>query len=196
MAEVKEAGDSLKKAKESFAPTSAETGRTAVPAQVQAPASPFGVIRRLAREMDRLFEDFGLERGLHAPSLFGRTRGMLRREQELLQADWLPQIDVFEKDGQLTIHADLPGVSKDDIKVDVTDDAVTIRGERKHEHEEKREGFYCSERCQGSFFRSIPLPQGVEPAKATASFRNGVLEISVPSPKSAQARPRRVEIKG
>ncbi|MDR3636380.1 MAG: Hsp20/alpha crystallin family protein [Isosphaeraceae bacterium] len=195
MPDVKDAPDSLKKAKETFTTPAPQGNRAPAAAPASSPASPFGVLRRFAHEMDRLFEDFGLERGLHAPSFFGRTRDLLRREQGMLQADWAPHVDVFEKEGHLVVRADLPGVSKEDVKVEVTDEALTIHGERKQEHEEKREGYYCSERTHGSFFRSIPLPEGAEGAKATASFRNGVLEVSVPTPKSAQPKPRRVEIK-
>jgi HSP20 family protein len=87
-------------------------------------------------------------------------------------------------------------MTKDDVKVEVTDDAVTISGERKSEHEEKREGYYRSERSYGSFYRQIPLPEGVDADDANATFRNGVLEITMQAPQRQEQRGgRRLEIK-
>jgi len=193
MPELKDAPASVKTKENGAAKTPVQTPQPAV--QEPWSTSPFAYLRRFAREMDRVFEDFGLERSFHTPAILGRTRDLLRHETALLNADWAPQIDVLEKDGHLIVHADLPGVSKDDIKVEVKDDMVTIQGETKHKKEEKREGYYCSERSQGTFFRAIPLPEGVETAKAVASFRNGVLEVSIPSPKLAKSQARRLEIK-
>jgi HSP20 family protein len=152
--------------------------------------SPFGLMNRFAEEMDRLFEDFGMGRSWLAPR-FGREFGP---RGEMGQALWSPQIEVFEREGQLVVRADLPGLNKDDIKVDITDDALTIQGERKQEHEEKREGYYRSEHSYGSFYRSIPLPEGVNAEEAKANFRDGVLEITIPAPQREQRR-RQLEIK-
>jgi len=91
------------------------------------------------------------------------------------------------------VRADLPGLTKDDVKVELTDEALTISGERKAEKEEKREGFFRSERSYGIFYRQIPLPQGVDADKATATFTNGVLEVTIQVPKS-EARGRKLEI--
>ncbi len=82
----------------------------------------------------------------------------------------------------------------DDIKVEVTDEMLTIQGERKHEKEEKREGYYYGERAYGSFYRAIPLPEGADPAKATAEFHNGVLEVTMPAPKRPEKKSRLLEI--
>lgn len=90
--------------------------------------SPFAFMRRFSEEMDRLFEDFGMGRGW-LPSRFWRDR-------EAGQALWSPEIEVFERDNHLIVRADLPGLTKDDIKVECTDDALTIQGERRQEHEE------------------------------------------------------------
>jgi HSP20 family protein len=81
------------------------------------------------------------------------------------------------------VQADLPGLDKDDLHVEVRDDVITIRGERRHEHKERREGCLHSEQSCGTFHRSIRLPEGVDAAKAEATFRNGVLEITMPAPK-------------
>jgi HSP20 family protein len=106
---------------------------------------------------------------------------------------WSPQIETFEREGQLVIRADLPGLSKDDVNVELNDDAITISGERHNENEEQREGYYRSERSYGSFYRQIPLPRGVNADDAQASFRNGVLEITLKAPQ-LQSQKRRLEI--
>ena len=143
-------------------------------------ASPFSFMRRFGEEMDRLFEDFDLGRELMPRSL-------------AQMAEWSPQVEVTERDGQLIVRADLPGVSKDDVQVELRDDAILIRGQRKQEREEKREGYYRSERAYGSFYRQIPLPNGVKTENATATFRDGVLEITMPAPQG-EARGRQLQI--
>ena len=154
--------------------------------------SPFTFMRRFSEEMDRLFEDFGFGGGLFAPS-FGRG---LSGFGELGQSIWSPQVEVLEREGQLVVRADLPGLTKDDINIEVTDDALLIRGERKSEREENEEGYYRTERSYGSFYRQIPLPEGASAENANATFRNGVLEITMPAPKRAeQQQRRRLEIR-
>ena len=156
--------------------------------------SPFTFMRRFSEEMDRLFEDFGFGRGWLAPA-FGRDL-LQRGFGESGQSVWSPQVEMFEREGQLVLRADLPGLTKDDVKVEVTDDALTISGERKSEHEEKGEGYYRSERSYGSFYRQIPLPEGVNADDANATFRNGVLEITMQAPQRQTERSsRRLEIK-
>jgi HSP20 family protein len=152
------------------------------------PVSPFSLMRRFSEEMDRLFGDFGF--GGSLASGFGREFGRLA---DLEGSMWLPQVEAFERDGKLIVRADLPGLTKDDINVDITDDAIKIRGERRQEKEENEEGYYRSERSYGSFYREIPLPSGVNRDEANASFRNGVLEITVPAP-ARQTGSRRIEI--
>ena len=95
--------------------------------------------------------------------------------------------------GKFIVRADLPGLTKDDINVDITDDAIKIRGARHQEKEENEEGYYRSERSYGSFYREIPLPSGVKGEEAKASFRNGVLEIAMPAP-ARQSGSRRIDI--
>jgi HSP20 family protein len=105
-----------------------------------------------------------------------------------------PQIDIVEQNGKLILRADLPGMTKDDVKVEITDESVIIDGERKYEHEENQQGVYRSERSYGRFHREIPLPEGVKTENATANFKNGVLEVTVDAPR-AQNR-RRIEVQG
>jgi hypothetical protein len=88
----------------------------------------------------------------------------------------------------------LPGLTKDDVNVEITDDAINISGERRNEDEERREGYYRSERSYGGFFRSIQLPEGANAEDANATFNNGVLEITMEAPQ-LQSRGRRLEIK-
>jgi hypothetical protein len=97
--------------------------------------------------------------------------------------------------GSSRTSADLPGLTKDDINVDITDDALVIRGERKSEREENEEGYYRSERSYGSFYRQIPLPEGVNVDDADATFRDGVLEITMTAPERAAEQCRRLEIR-
>jgi HSP20 family protein len=105
---------------------------------------------------------------------------------------WAPQIEVFQRENELVIRADLPGMKRDDITVDITEDAVTIQGERRQESEEEREGVYRSERVYGSFYRAIPLPEAAIIEQANATFRDGVLEITMPVPPKSKGR--RIEI--
>jgi HSP20 family protein len=138
-------------------------------------SGPFEMMRRFSEEMDRMFEDFGLARGGWG---FGGGQPAL----------WSPAVEVFERDNNLVVRADLPGMSKDDVKVEMTDDGLVIQGERKSEREEEREGWYRSERSYGEFYRLIPLPEGVNAEQAKARFENGVLEVTAPIPEMAQRR--------
>jgi len=110
-------------------------------------------------------------------------------------AMWSPSIDVRERDHHLIVSADLPGLTKDDVKVEVTDEGLSIRGERKREYEERQEGYYRTERSYGSFRRVIPLPEGASVEQAKALFKDGVLEVTVPIPESARRR-REIPIEG
>jgi HSP20 family protein len=143
---------------------------------------PFSMMRRWFDEMDRYFEGFG-------PTL-ERFKSWTTPE-----AAFSPHVDIFEHDGKLVISADLPGLNKEDVKVDITEDAVIIEGERKYEHEERKEGIYRSERSYGQFRRQIPLPQSVKTDTATANFKNGVLEITMEAPQLMKTR-RRIQIQG
>lgn len=147
-------------------------------------------MRRFAEEVDRLFDDFGMR----LPGFFGRGRELLRREVGMIPAEWSPRVDIQQKDGNLVVRADLPGMTKDDIKVDIAEDRLTIQGERKQEKKEEREGYAYSECSYGSFYRTIPLPEGVEASKAKAEFRNGVLEIAMPTSQKTETQARRLEI--
>ena len=140
---------------------------------------PFRELGTLQSEMNRLFD-----------SVFDTPRsgngGTLRR--------WMPPMDLVETDENFVLRADLPGMSEDDVKIELEDGTLTVSGERKAEHEERGEGYYRVERGFGSFSRSLTLPKGVAPAAVSATFDRGVLEVRVPKPE--ETKPRRIEIAG
>ena len=139
---------------------------------------PFRELSSLQSEMNRLFNAaFG-----DMPN--GGTGGAPRR--------WMPAMDLLETDDDFVLRADLPGMTESDVNVELEDNVLTISGERKSEHEEKREGYYRVERAFGSFSRSLTLPQGVDADSVNASFEKGVLEVRVPKPE--QRKPRKITI--
>lgn len=146
---------------------------------------PFDSMLKWAEELDRMFGfgNVGFGRGLY-PVAF---------RKELEETNWMPAVEVLEKGGQLVVRAELPGLQKEHINVEVEDGILTIRGERKHEKEEKKEYSYRSERSYGSFYRAIPLPEGTKTEHANASFKDGVLEVTMPAAPVAQ-RARHLEI--
>ena len=109
-------------------------------------------------------------------------------------AAWSPKVDVFAKDQRLVTRIDLPGVKKEDVTVEVIDGYLTMAGERKRESEERKKEYFRSEREYGSFYRAVPLPDGVTIEDVKAVFANGVLEVSVPLPAKEQNKAYKVEI--
>jgi HSP20 family protein len=151
---------------------------------------PFASLERIADEMDRVFDDFGFGRNWLAPRP-GRGARSSRGGMEL----FVPQIEVHQQNDQLVIRTDLPGIKKEDVSIDVTDNALTISGERRQEQQTERSGIYRSERSYGHFSRTIPLPEGAMTDQANATFKDGVLEIRMPTPPEQVTRGRRLEIK-
>jgi len=156
---------------------------------------PFGFMRRFAEEMDRLFEDFGLETGWLMPSWFTQGRERMRREVGFVPAEWSPRVDVLEREGQWVVHAELPGLSKEEVKVELTRDLLTIQGERKEEKKEEHRGYHYRECRYGSFYRAIPLPEGVDTTKATADYNKGMLEVVMPYVTRPEPKVRRLEVR-
>jgi HSP20 family protein len=101
-------------------------------------------------------------------------------------------MDLIEEDDRYVLHADLPGVAEEDVKVELEDDVLTISGERRSERKESREGYQRFERASGRFSRALTLPEGVDPDKIEARIEKGVLEVRIPKPE--QRKPRRVAI--
>jgi HSP20 family protein len=150
-----------------------------------APRDPFTLLRQLTSDIDRMFESPGW------PSF---RFPLLRSRPATEGVSWFPEIDVFEKDNRLVTKIDLPGVKKEDVKVEVTDGHLAVSGERKAEVEEKKDNFYRCEREHGSFYRAVPLPEGAKIEDVKATFSDGVLEVSVPLPAKPEAKVRQVEI--
>ena len=151
---------------------------------------PFSLMRRLTDDIDRIFENFGMSRSFFPSELW--QGGSFGRESSM--ATWAPRIEMGEKDGKVCISADLPGVKKEDLDVHIDEDAVTIAGERRQERTVDERGYYQSERSYGSFYRSIPLPEGTQTDAATAEFKDGVLQIEIPAPER-KSHGRKLEIK-
>ena len=150
---------------------------------------PLSQFRRLSEQMDRWFDTVGV----------GRTNNRLSGTNDNRWAQsgadiWAPELETFLRDDQFVVRMDLPGVNKDDVNVEVTDDALVIHGERQQTHQEERDGFYRSERNYGRFYREVQLPEGAQPDSATANYRDGVLEITVTAPPRQLNRPRRIQI--
>jgi len=133
--------------------------------------SPFAMMREFTDEMDRVFRDA-------APALKA----------------WTPAVDIQRCDGDLVVKAELPGLKREEVKVEMTDTALIIQGERKLEHKEDHEGYHRFERSYGNFYRSIPLPEGAKADLAKAELTDGVLKISIPVPEAKKnAREIKVE---
>lgn len=156
---------------------------------------PVAWMRQFAEEMDRMLETFGFEHRIRVPSMFTRGRELVRRETGMIPARWSPEIDVLERGGKFIVRVDLPGMTKEEVKVEVTPELITISGERRFEtKKEEKEGLFYNERSFGSFYRTIPIPEGAEVTKATAEFRSGVLEVVVPVPKATEKPVKVLEI--
>jgi len=152
-------------------------------APIRDTGDPFALLRKMTAELDRAFDDW--------PSFRFPT---FREFTPPGGSSWLPRVDVFEKENRLITRVDLPGVKKEDVKVEVTDGYLALSGERKVEKEEKKDNVYRTEREHGSFYRTVPLPEGVTLEDVRATFADGVLEVSVPLPPRVEATVRKVEI--
>ena len=141
---------------------------SAMPASAMLGASPFTLMRRFMEDLDRLF--------------VGEAPG----------TEWAPPVEVVEREGRLVVRADVPGLEKDNVNVEIDDGHLVISGERRHEHEERHEAFLRSERMYGRFYRAVPLPDGADADHATATFKNGVLEITMPV--TGRHQPRRLPV--
>jgi len=150
-------------------------------ARTQAAHSPVALLRQMTSELDRIFEDW--------PSF--RWSAFKPFDAD---SSWSPKIDVFERDNRLVTRVDLPGMKKEDITVEVTDGHLALSGERKREREEKKDNVYRSECEYGSFYRAVPLPQGVKLEDVKATFKDGVLEVSTPLPQQPEKSARKVAI--
>ena len=142
--------------------------------------TPF--FRHFNDEMDCFFNEFGL-------------RARLLPSRILARHDvWVPDLEVLTEGDRLVVRADLPGIRPEDVKVEVTEDTLVLKGERKRIEEEKKEGYYRSERAYGTFERILPLPEGAITDGAKATFVNGVLEVKIPIPPHTTKQPRPIKV--
>lgn len=150
-------------------------------------------LEKLRQQVDHLFEDFNRGSGL---SPFGRglfdVEPFWRRE---LIGHGMPAVDITEKDKSFEITAELPGMDQKNIEIKLSNGSLIIKGEKKEDKEEKRKGYHLSERHYGSFERVFSLPKGVDAEKIDASFRKGVLSISLPKKPEAMKADKVVPIK-
>jgi HSP20 family protein len=140
---------------------------------------PVRELNTIQNEMNRLFNTF-----FENPAQGGGQAAATRR--------WIPAMDLVETEDDFVLRADLPGVNESDVNIELEDNVLTVSGQRKAEHEERKEGYYRVERASGAFSRSLTLPEGVDPERVTANFDKGVLEIRIPKPE--QRKPRKVTI--
>ena len=139
---------------------------------------PSGELNSLQSEVNRLFNSF-----FDVPTNAGNGASLRR---------WVPAMDLVEHDDEFVLRADLPGLGEDDVSIELEDRVLTVSGQRKAEHEDRREGYYRVERAFGSFSRALTLPEGVDPEAIEASFDRGVLEVRIPKPE--ERKPRKVAI--
>ena len=153
---------------------------------------PFGVMRQMQDEVDRWFNRFGVDPSWVSPSAWMESAA--HAADKLGQ--WMPSIDAFQRGNEFVIRADVPGMTRNDLTVEVGEDEVTISGERKHDQTDERDGMYWSERSHGTFCRVVPLPPGTISDSAKANFNNGVLEIVMQAPSQEARRGRKIDITG
>ena len=142
--------------------------------------NPFAFMRRINEELDRAFGPVP-----EVPALM-----------PFYARVWAPELEVFERENKFFVRVDLPGLKKEEVRIEITHDELTIEGERKLAKEEKQEGFYRSERTYGTFYRRIQIPEHVKAEAAVATFKDGVLEIEMPTFPIPEVKKRTLEIKG
>ncbi len=141
-------------------------------------------------ELERLFDRTVGAFGSRSWRPFWRRRPWMWRPEE-----WLPDADVFEREGQVVVRADLPGVRREEIEVAAEGDMLVIRGRREEEKEVKEEGYYFCERASGEFQRSIGLPEGTDTEAIEATYQDGVLEVTVARPAPPEAKKITITVK-
>lgn len=157
--------------------------------------SPFGLLSALMGDMDRMLRRFALP----APFLFRAGFGAVSppqvgsNDRGSVRPTWAPPLEVLTRDGEFVVRAEIPGIDKEHVHVEISEGRAVISGEREEEHEDEGEGFYRSERSYGAFSREVPLPEGADAEQAKAMAADGLLEIVIPM-ASAQPKAHRLEI--
>ncbi len=139
---------------------------------------PFRDVSSLQDRINRMFEDF-----------FPRSR---EPDEEIGVCAWQPAVDIYETDEGVVIQAELPGVNKEDVSVELKDNILTLKGERKVDTELDEQRYFRKERCFGTFHRSFSLRESVQPDKIKAKFKDGILEVEIP--KAQAERPRQITV--
>jgi HSP20 family protein len=139
---------------------------------------PFRDVAELQNRINRVFEES-----------FGRSRNL---EDEMSLCNWRPAVDIYETDNGIVLKAELPGISKDNVSVEVKDNILTLKGERPSDPNIKEENYYRRERCFGTFQRSFTLQQNIQAGLIKAAFKDGVLKIEVPRPE--EEKPKQVTV--
>ena len=143
--------------------------------------NPFQEMERMHKELDRMFNGW---------------RGFVPHPEEAMTiSEWSPAVDIVEDEKEFIVKAELPEVKKDDVKVTIEHDILTIKGERKAEKEEKGKKLHRIERSYGSFLRSFTLPEGTEPARIKSEYKDGLLTVHLPKSPEAKAKSKAIEIK-
>jgi HSP20 family protein len=155
--------------------------------------NPFSLMRRMAEDMDRVFGDLGPSFAI-SPLLsqsLGHGRGLTSGGMR----SWAPQLETFRRGDKLVVRADLPGLRKEDVNVEVEDGILTISGHREEEQVEDQDDFYRSERSYGEFHRALALPENMTGESCEATFKDGVLEVTLPLPKQQERKARKISVK-
>lgn len=153
---------------------------------------PFRELSRMEREIRRLFDDFWGERKRER-FLPGRRRAEVpaEREEGLIGT---PPVDLVDKGENLVLRSEMPGVKKDDIKISVTEDNISISGKAGRSKQEKEEDYYYAERAYSSWQRTVPFPVRIKSDQAKAQYQNGVLEVTLPKAEEAKAKRKELKI--
>jgi HSP20 family protein len=146
--------------------------------------NPMRDLMSMEREFNRIFNSLDRKFG------FGESD---RENEEFENAVWMPLTDILEDDNRYCLNIDLPGIKKEDVKINYTNGQLSISGERKMESEEKNTKYHRAERSYGKYYRSFTLPQKIKENEIDAEFKDGQLKISIP--KSEEAKPKQLEIK-
>jgi len=153
---------------------------------------PFREFVRMERDMRRMFDDFW-RGGMRREALSGPRRAQLpARQEEALVGT--PTVDVVDKKDKLILRSEMPGAKKENIKISVEEDNISISGKVEREKEEKKEDYYYSERAYSAWERTIPLPVKIKPDDVKATYKNGVLEVTLPKAKEAKAKVKNIKI--
>ncbi|MGD9971569.1 MAG: Hsp20/alpha crystallin family protein [Desulfatirhabdiaceae bacterium] len=138
---------------------------------------PYGAVATLQDSINRLFND-----------AFTRSPA----DEDFALSAWKPLVDIFDREDAIIIHAELPGVSKENVSIELKENILTLKGERTESREIKEDKYYRKERTFGSFHRAFTLPTAISPEKIKATFKDGILEIEIPKPE--EQKPKQIKI--